>query len=136
MSISILPTTGTGTNLYIQNGTTPESSILIPSTLSEAQQSAWSQGQCIPYMGIHFYYNITFDMSCDQLFPVVILYNKGQLNTFAWMFLSVFQDKRYEVSPKKVFPFFISPVPKCMDSFDFLTTQHVYLTDDITLNKC
>lgn len=130
-------TQGTGTRLYIQNSTTPEFSTRVPSTLVGVRRTKWTEGRCVPIMGVHFYYSITKEIPCDDIFPAVLLYNKGQLTAFAWMFIATFPSKRYEVSQRRVFPFFINPVPRCLEEdYEYLTTQHVYLTDDYTLNRC
>ncbi|BFY98779.1 hypothetical protein BsWGS_01819 [Bradybaena similaris] len=136
-SVEEITTQGTGTSLYIQNSTSPESSTRMPPTLYDVRRTNWTEAKCIPYMGLHFYYNLTADMSCDEMFPTVLLYNKGNLNAFAWMFLKKFDSKRYEIAPKAIYPRLMYEVPKCVQAdYDFITNQHVYLTDDITANKC
>jgi len=35
---------------------------------------------------MHYWYDISKDMSCDDTFPVFLLYNGGRLNGFGWAF--------------------------------------------------
>lgn len=35
---------------------------------------------------MHYWYNISKDMSCDDTFPAFLLYNKKRLNGFGWAF--------------------------------------------------
>lgn len=47
---------GTGTGLWIQNGTDPEEdSVRMPETQDEANKSAWTQGSCFITMGIVYW---------------------------------------------------------------------------------
>lgn len=36
------------------------------------------------YLGVHYWYDLHEDMSCDNFFPVFLLYNRNKLNGFGW----------------------------------------------------
>lgn len=48
-------TQGTGTDLYIQNGTDPMASVRIPHQESAIGSTAWVKGHCFPAMGIYIF---------------------------------------------------------------------------------
>jgi hypothetical protein len=127
---------GTGSNLYIQNSTVPELSTVVPSRIEGTATTLWTRAKCFPVMGIHHYYDLRLDLDCNELFPVTLLYNNGQLTVFAWTLLVAMPSNRFEQSTQNIFPYFMDPVPTCMNQYDIVSTQHVYLTDDYTLNQC
>lgn len=130
---------GTGNGLWIQNGTNPVTdSISIPKTQAEADSSRWTKGSCFVSMGLHYWYNIRKDMSCDEFFPVFLLYNDGKLNAFGWaigMDLGTY-SKRIEHPPQSSYGTFMNPVPDCLHNMGTLTTLHIYLTDSATADTC
>ncbi|KAL5022525.1 hypothetical protein ScPMuIL_001680 [Solemya velum] len=90
-------TQGTGTNLYIQNGTNPETdTMLIPHEQSNIGTTDWTKGHCFITMGVHYWYDLTLDMSCDRMFPVFLMYNEGTLTGFGWAFQTGLNSTRYE----------------------------------------
>lgn len=46
--------------------------------------------------GVHYWYAATLDMSCDNFFPVFLLYNGGVLNAFGWAFQADLSSSRFE----------------------------------------
>jgi len=44
-------TEGTGTGLWVQNGTSPSNAVKIPATIEAARASSWTEGACFATMG-------------------------------------------------------------------------------------
>ncbi|XP_045190122.1 uncharacterized protein LOC123547240 isoform X2 [Mercenaria mercenaria] len=130
---------GTGTGLWIQNGTDPVAhSITIPKTKAGADKSMWTEGACFYTMGLHYWYNLSKDMSCDNLYPVFLLYNGGVLNGFGWaigMDLKSYST-RIEHPPQSSYGNFMKPPPDCLSNLGTMTTLHIYLTDSATADTC
>ncbi|XP_062579205.1 uncharacterized protein LOC134241138 [Saccostrea cucullata] len=124
---SEVSTQGTGTDLYIQNSTNPMESIKIPHQEADIGSTKWVKGHCFPAMGVHYWYDISLDMSCDQLFPVFLLYNGGVLNAFGWAFKAELPSPRYEHPSQSTFKAFMQVKPSCLDQAGTLSTLHIYL---------
>lgn len=65
---------GTGTDLYIQNGTDPMASIRIPHQESAIGSTAWVKGHCFPAMGKCFsfiFFNISIFYLWVRFIPFV-----------------------------------------------------------------
>ncbi|KAL5022532.1 hypothetical protein ScPMuIL_001687 [Solemya velum] len=91
---------GTGTDLYLQNGTDPEADyMLIPRKEENLGGTKWVKGGCFPAMGVHYWFDISRDMSCDNYFPPFLMYNRGFLNSFGWVFPTRVHSTRYEYPP-------------------------------------
>jgi len=127
---------GTGYGLWIQNSTNPEASIEIPLAETEAQAGgAWGHGHCFYTMGNHYWYKISADMDCANLFPYFLLYNKGSLNAFGFAIDTAGEfsnSKRWEHPPSLVLGQFITPVPNCLanqNQYSKHNTMHIYFTD-------
>jgi len=126
---------GTGNGLWIQNGTdyTTGNLLQIPMTQAGMGSTSWTLGHCFYTMGVHYWYNVTKDMSCDNFFPFFILYNDQKLNS--WGFATNYAgggSNRYEHPPHSAIGGFMNPVPDCFTSdpsFNALSTMHVYMTD-------
>ncbi|XP_055997302.1 uncharacterized protein LOC130047090 [Ostrea edulis] len=118
---------GTGTDLYLQNGTDPMASIRIPHQESDIGSTRWVKGHCFSAMGVHYWYDISLDMSCDRLYPVFLLYNGGVLNAFGWAFKAELSSSRYEHPSQATFSAFMNPVPNCLYHSGKLSTLHIYL---------
>jgi len=124
---------GTGTGLWIQTGPDPSKDLVtFPLAEKEIKNTKWGpNGKCLPTMGVHYWYNTSLDMDCDDFFPNCLLYNHGQLTAFCFAINGVIESPRYD-SPHPTndkFGGFIDPVPKCFFSdktFFKLTTLHVY----------
>ncbi|VDI73205.1 Hypothetical predicted protein [Mytilus galloprovincialis] len=128
---------GEGTDLYIQNGTDPvDDFIKIPHLQSGITTTKWTKGKCFPTMGLHYWYNIRKDMSCDEFYPMFLLYNDGKLNAFGWAFNGDFNSSILEHPPIAALSAFIDPVPDCLLNAETLSTMHIYLTNNPALNKC
>ncbi|XP_046361111.1 uncharacterized protein LOC124138486 [Haliotis rufescens] len=127
---------GTGTDLFIQNGTTPSQILKIPHKETDVQKTMWTKGHCFPTMGVHYWYNIRKDMSCDEFYPVFLLYNGGKLNAFGWAFNADLSSTRFEHPPLLSFGAFLNPVPDCLSKEGRLSTMHIYLTSRPELDTC
>ncbi|XP_071090553.1 uncharacterized protein [Haliotis cracherodii] len=122
---------GTGTRLLIQNGTTPREYITIPMTETGLRTTHWTRGKCFPWMGVHYWYDISRDMDCGRFFPVFLMYNGGKLNSFGWAFNADLTSPRYEHPPPSQFGRFLNPVPLCLSGRSRLSTLHIYLSNPL-----
>ncbi|KAK3609730.1 hypothetical protein CHS0354_011422 [Potamilus streckersoni] len=128
---------GTGEYLRIQNGTHPTDVITVPTRENEVENTGWTQGKCFPSMGVHYWNNLHVDMPCNELFPVFLLYNKGNLNAFGWALqTNVPGTQRLEHPPPSSYSLFMKTVPSCLYRQGTLTTLHMYLTTNYFLNLC
>jgi len=128
---------GTGTNLYIQNGTVAEKdSILVPFQEQNIQNTKWTKGKCFVSMGQHYWYDLSDDMSCDRFFPVFLLYNGGELNGFGWALGADLTSKHYEHPPASLYSLFMVSPPKCLAAQGTMSTMHIYLTSSVALDLC
>jgi len=105
--------------------------IEVPSLEKDIVATKWVKGKCFVGMGQHYWYDISQDLSCDDLFPAFLLYNtKGQL--FGWGFVSDANvpGKRVEHPPSWILGYFFDKKtePKCLRKLDHRSTQHVYMT--------
>ncbi|XP_060588621.1 uncharacterized protein LOC132744028 [Ruditapes philippinarum] len=129
---------GTGTGLWLQNGTNPMLDLLeVPLTQNEADKSLWTKGLCFKVMGVHYWYNIDLAMNCNDFFPVFLLYNDGVLNSFGWaLAMDLKQYSPYIEHPQQaVYALFMETPPTCLYSLGRLSTMHIYLTDAPSLNN-
>ena len=127
---------GTGDGLYIQNGTTPIQSMKIPATEAEMANTRWTKGKCFYSMGMHYWYDTSLNMSCDDFFPSFILYNKGKLNAFGWAVGADMNTNRVEHPPHSVISQFMNPTPTCLLHEPYLSTMHIYFTDHPEADLC
>lgn len=127
---------GVGTDLYIQNGTDISHSIKIPHKETGIHSTNWTRGKCFPSMGVHYWYNIRKNMSCDEFYPVFLLYNGGQLNAFGWAFQAPMTSPHMEHPPKSTIKAFMSPPPDCIYNAGTLSTLHIYLTNHPETDLC
>ncbi|BFY98781.1 hypothetical protein BsWGS_01821 [Bradybaena similaris] len=125
-----------GTNLYIQNSTRPEDSILIPGNESGLLNSFWKEALCFPAMGTHYLWNLSEDMSCDRTFPYFLLYTGQQLIGFGWAFITNLSSPRYEHPSATSHKLFMKPVPKCLASAGVTSSMHVYFTSQPETIAC
>ncbi|XP_028399987.1 uncharacterized protein LOC114523308 [Dendronephthya gigantea] len=120
--------------LFIQTGPTPNDLMSIPYEESNLGPTPWVKGKCFFLMGQHYWFNISKEMHCDDLFPVFLLYNKQKLTGFGWAMIADFQTTaRVEHPTQSIFKYFAAEEtePKCLTEISKagikLTTQHVYL---------
>jgi len=101
-----------------------------PLLSKDAGGTKWILGSCYYAMGTHYWYDISSDMDCDDIFPVFLLYNKGKLTGWGWATDVHVKSSRVEhPSSKLIWLFFKKETfPKCVPQIDFHSTQHVYFT--------
>jgi len=123
---------GTGTGLWLQNGPDPTKDLVsIPLDETEAKKTKWGSGKCFYTMGMHYWYDVTPDMSCDNFVPNCLLYNGGKLTGFCFAKNVALESSRYDYprsSPDTV-KYTMDPVPKCMHTdptFAKQSSLHVY----------
>ncbi|XP_059178842.1 uncharacterized protein LOC131957982 isoform X1 [Physella acuta] len=119
---------GTGTNLYFQNSTVPEHSVLIPHKQADIGSTRWTEGRCFISMGKHYWYNMNVGMNCDNIFPAFLLYNGGELTAFGWALIADLRSPRYEHPRSQLYGLFIKDVPTCLYNAGTLSTMHIYLS--------
>jgi len=86
---TICSTTAPKSSLPIGDRITLASSgsyISFPMTETQAKQTPiWVEGKCFATMGKHYWYNLTATTDCNYLYPVFLLYNGGNLDSFGWV---------------------------------------------------
>ena len=125
-------------NLYIQTGPSPRHFMNIPYQESDLGSTLWVKGKCFIWMGQHYWYNIFKEMSCNNSFPVFLLYNWGKLTGFGWAMIADVTSNRVEHPSKNEIKYFFQPdtQPKCLQNVGTLTTQHIYLKKHPKLIVC
>jgi len=101
-----------------------------PLLSKDAKGTSWVLGRCFIGMGTHYWYDISSDMDCDDLFPAFLMYNKGKLSGWGWATDVDVKSKRVEhPSSMLIWLFFKKEtLPKCLPQLDSRSTQHVYFT--------
>lgn len=126
---------GTGTGLYLQNGSYPiQDSIRVPLYEKDISGTRWVKGGCFRSMGVHYWYNMDKNFDCQNMFPYTTIYNRGKLTSFAFVFPGYYKfSSRFEHPPKSSFGDFLpNPVPQCVyDEYKRsggFSTLHVYFS--------
>jgi len=103
----------------------------IPLDAKKLANTKWVEGKCFNKMGVHYWYDISPEMHCDQSFPVFLLYDQAsqRLKSFGWAALADVKSSSWEHPPIPYLRLFFKDVPKCLLSRKVISTQHVYLTD-------
>ncbi|CAH1256151.1 Hypp1602 [Branchiostoma lanceolatum] len=104
----------------------------------------WTKGGCFYTMGRHYWLSgaggVKEDTKADELAPIFLLYNEGQLNGFGFVLNANLESPRYEHPPKEALGvFFANGTPKFLSEAaksSGLTTMHVYLDSTPLLNFC
>ncbi|KAK3771514.1 hypothetical protein RRG08_016918 [Elysia crispata] len=127
---------GTGENLWLQTGQYPHTVAYLPR--QERNIAApWVQGKCYPKMGTHYWYNISTDMSCENFYPVFLMYNNDEMTGFGWSFVTAnLTSANYEHPDRAVFPLFFHEVPECLTRETKFSAMHVYLTNNPYAHTC
>jgi len=135
-----LASQGTGTGLWLQYGQDPiKDSVKIPDTEEEMKKTKWGHGKCFYTMGMHYWYNVTQDMDCDDFAPNCILYNGGKLNAFCFStganLINLLDPVRrwdFPAPLNVVLNKFLNPVPDCFfknPRYVLESTMHIYFND-------
>jgi charged multivesicular body protein 7 len=123
---------GTGTGVWVQNGTDPSMSMQMPQMESGMSGTKWVKGKCFYTMGVHYWYDVSVNMDCNGFFPFFMMYNKGVLNAAGFAINIHLSSKRYEHPPVFAIGSFMQPVPACFandPNFAKISTEHFYYTD-------
>jgi len=128
---------GTGTGLWLQYGPDITKDVLHPPLLeSEVKKNKlWGSGRCLPTMGMHYWYNVTEGMKCDDFLGNCLLYNHGKLTGFCIAKNVHLESIRYDFPPPvpAALKATIDPVPKCFFSepaYQKLSSIHVYFHEN------
>lgn len=106
----------------------------IPLDEKKLGNTKWLKGKCFEGMGVHYWYDISLEMHCDQALPVFVLYDQTsqRLKAFGWLTPANITSPFWEHPPAQVLQLFMKEVPKCAADLaqrKLISTQHVYLTD-------
>lgn len=73
------------------------------------------------HLGVHYWYNMTEDMSCERIFPIFLLFNGGRLNAFGFAFATNITDseKRFEHPPQNAYGVCNPNLPKPTNQLNF-----------------
>jgi hypothetical protein len=115
----------------------------LPLTSEDAEKDKnWKLGECILGMGIHYWYNVSTNMPCNEFTPFFVMYNRGVLTTFAVGFGGKDSidgpNKRFEHAPKWVVRRNFKPetLPEClMRDETKVSTMHFMFTSVLS-NRC
>eukprot|EP01099_Mayorella_cantabrigiensis_P004419 TRINITY_DN331_c0_g1_i2.p1 TRINITY_DN331_c0_g1~~TRINITY_DN331_c0_g1_i2.p1 ORF type:complete len:288 (-),score=67.30 TRINITY_DN331_c0_g1_i2:134-997(-) len=100
----------------------------------------WVEGKCFASMGKHYWYNLTATTDCNYLYPVFLLYNNGDLDSFGWVIGKLPEESgpRWEHPYGNQLKLFLpeNAQPACLFADGLvLSTQHIYF-DNPYLNFC
>ncbi|KAK3101821.1 hypothetical protein FSP39_006599 [Pinctada imbricata] len=125
-----------GKGLYIQTGKDPViNHKQIPMEAKDLDDN-WKRADCLPSMGTHYFYNLTKNLACEQIYPVFLMYdNEGHLGAFGWTFQGEPLDGDISVVDwfkltKETFYFAFDPtqLPSCMFTDGFqIFGLHIWL---------
>lgn len=115
----------------------------LPLTIEEVQADPkWKLGTCILGMGLHYWYDISNGMKCEDFTPFFVMYNNKQLTTFAVGLgsdqLINTPNSRFEHPPKMVIRmnFRSETLPAClMEESTKVSTMHFFFTSMLS-NRC
>jgi len=123
---------GTGTGLWVQHGPDVSKDLInFPPDETDIKPTLWGSGLCLASMGMHYWFNVTEDMKCEDFFPNCLLYNHGKLTGFCIAKLVYLESPRYDFpapTPTAIRAT-LDPVPKCViedPKLEKLTSMHVY----------
>ncbi|CAB3983951.1 Hypothetical predicted protein [Paramuricea clavata] len=126
-----------GHELYIQTKSWltagGQKAIRIPRNENELEHSLWVKGKCFPNMGMHYWYNISANLECKDIFPMFLLYDvtSHKLASFGWSVPVPVPSASWERPPQYFLKFFFNhddDIPTCLKN-KVISTQHIYLCD-------
>jgi len=100
-----------------------------PLNMEGTKGSKWTLGKCFPRMGTHYWYDISRNMDCGDIFPFFLMYDKKKLTGWGYAFKGWVDSPRVEHPPSWLLWAFFKKesLPQCLKSGS-RTTQHVYMT--------
>ncbi|CAF3577830.1 unnamed protein product, partial [Rotaria sp. Silwood1] len=136
-TLSQLEHEGTGTGLFLQNGTNPIiDSIEIPLWEDDIGKTKWVKGGCFKTMGDYIFLSLICVFVHHDHFKF-----KGQLSGFGWDIVANLNfSRRTERVLTSAISSFLIPVPTCIpklnDELGGFTTQHLYFNTDPANLEC
>ncbi|XP_034327314.2 uncharacterized protein [Magallana gigas] len=128
---------GTGSGLYMQNGTGVNSVIEIPRDEQKLQENhPWKAEKCFWTQGKIYSYNFHEDQDCKAQFPLLLNYNKGRLTGFAMLWKMDFSSPNLEHPDKGLLKYMFEKVPNCYKGIGRLTKLQVYFTNHFLSHRC
>jgi len=128
-----------GDRVVLKRGNiSPAQFMELPLGESDAPAAGWVKGKCFVSMGLHYWYELTPTMSCDEIFPLFIIYNDDVLTTFGAI-TGVGTAAQNQTSSRWEHPggselhLFLPDggAPDCIFNAGPLSTQHVFLTNPL-----
>ncbi|ODN05174.1 hypothetical protein Ocin01_01553 [Orchesella cincta] len=124
---------GTGTGVWIQNGTSPSASVQIPLSRPDATARGWTENNCFPAMGYHNFYMMEqyAQSNCDLMQPIFGLYNADdELHGFGLITPGNIDNPRFEHPPDTAIKMILGDkYPQCVIDLQQrigVTSLHVY----------
>ncbi|CAB3246305.1 unnamed protein product [Arctia plantaginis] len=117
----------------------------IPSTEAELNSTAFKKQNCIPNMGIHYYYNMTRNLKCEDLLPWFALTTQGDLVGTGFQVIGKLPRQKHREwferipSPKQGVQVTIPFAPSCLTDWAEkygVLSMHIYFTNDPWNIKC
>ncbi|XP_062612727.1 uncharacterized protein LOC134274425 [Saccostrea cucullata] len=128
---------GTGSGLFIHNGTKSNYFIQIPRDERELQREGpWKPEKCFLTQGKMYSYNFDVNEDCHKLCPLLLYYNRGRLTGFALLFKMDYSSPYVEHPDKGLLRFMFEKVPKCYYEIGRLTKLHFFLTSNYLSHRC
>jgi charged multivesicular body protein 7 len=133
---------GTGTGLWIQNGTNVFQVPRERPTGDAAVESKWTENNCFPAMGSHNFYNVPeyTPTQCNQMVPIFGLYNRqNKLHGFGFITVGFVDNPRFEHPPQTAIKMILGETPQCVLDIEErigITSLHVYFVDRPYLITC
>jgi hypothetical protein len=141
---------GTGTGVWIQNGTSAEDFVQLPQDRPESENESvnngWTKNNCLPSMGFHNFYSVKqqwADTNCTEMVPVFGLYNKDtkKLHGFGFHTVGNIIDPRFEQPSMAIIRLILGAgnIPQCVVDIkarEGITSLHVYFISQPQLISC
>lgn len=95
----------------------------------------WTKGKCFEKMGMHYWNDVkgspvTASTSQDDFLPLFLLYDKGKLNGFGWIFSANLRSQHYEKPTSSLIQGMFEEMPNFLGTAatnGYLSTLHIYL---------
>jgi hypothetical protein len=142
---SELQSVGTGTDVYYQNGPSPNHLHHLPHRREEAIAGDYGNNGCIRYMGFHCYYRLHHweKEKCSRIPPAFGIYNNdGRLHAYGFTIPVEVSSPKYEhPTPAMLLHATEGPdkFPQCLYDISAnygITTLHIYMLDEPWKLQC
>ncbi|XP_055870196.1 uncharacterized protein LOC106050172 isoform X4 [Biomphalaria glabrata] len=119
-------------NIYFQRGSC-DNLMTISTDLSAV--SSWTLGKCFPKMGVHYAYGYTTTSSCDDLFPLFLLYDQGVMKGIGFALIANFTSPHYEHPTLDNLKWMLYEAPQCV-STRVVSSIHIFLSQSLLETTC